>query len=231
MSDLISWLRFTIEGDKAVAEALDGETWSAVKGSGDWHIQTSQGQSFGGDVEYGELDPNEADHIQRHDPRGTIARCEAELALLDEMIPTIEELDYIAMSEGLGSMAFGEPVALLLRLMVSGYRHRPGFHPSWLTLEAPVNVPFDWARTEAEIADGRVIDPVWRDISIASATTRQSLGLDTTMAEARNIPHPFVKAEGDPYGQVEDVDLSWFCAACGAILSLMAHKESWPSRH
>jgi hypothetical protein len=213
VEDLIEWLRSTIEGDLAAAKVA------------------TPAPPF--------VHTKDASHVMRQSPANTIARCEAELALLDKIPPILETLGWIAYGEGQGAghpdnpgeyMAEDEPAEYFLRLLAAGYGHRSGFKPSWLE-PRPVKLPFDWARTEAEIADGRVIDPVWRDISIASAKTRQALGLDATMAEARNIPHPFVKAEGDPYSQVEDVNLSQFCAACGAISPLMAHKESWPSRH
>lgn len=179
-----------------------------------------------------------ADHMVLQQPRDTIARCEAELALLDKIPPVLETLGWIAYSEGQGAahpdkpgeyLAEDEPAEYFVKLLAVGYRHRSGFKPSWLE-PTPVKLPFDWARTEAEIAGGRIADPVWLDVSKASAEVRRTLGLDASMAEARDIPHPFVKAEGDPYGQVEDVNLSQFCAACGAISPLMAHKESWPSR-
>lgn len=111
MSDaMLSWLRSTIEGDKALAERLGGEPIS---------------------IDAGAMHEDEAEHIQRHDPRDTIARCDAELALLDDFIPIVEELDHIAYSEGLGSLPYGEPQQRLIRMLARGYRHRSGYLAEW----------------------------------------------------------------------------------------------------
>jgi len=127
MPEMVAWLRQTIEGDKAAAEALDGEVWTAVKANGDWHIKTSQDQTFGGDAEWGELDPNEAALIARHDPRDTIARCEAELALL-------ERLEY-AMNDPINfDFAARNLAEDGIELLLSGYRHREGFNSEWVNL-------------------------------------------------------------------------------------------------
>lgn len=133
---LLSWLRSTVEGDKAVAEALEGERWSPVKGRGDWHIQTSQGQSFGGGMEYGELDPNEADHIQRHDPRDTIARCTAELAQLDHLAKVAYHRHFPEAPKTYGDSAAWAAAEAIRRLAV-GYQHRPGFDADWLHCLCP----------------------------------------------------------------------------------------------
>lgn len=150
MSDLLSWLRSTIEGDKAAAELAASGEHNGVAFTGHWTF------THGDDVVYqdgrripggegivsrscdccGPASAGHAEdlaHIALHDPRDTIARCEAELALLDEFIPIVEELDYIAYSEGLGSLPYGEPQRRLLKTLASGYRHRPGFNPDWVS--------------------------------------------------------------------------------------------------
>lgn len=141
MSELITWLRQTIEGDKVAAEALDGEVWTAVKAQGDWHIQTSQDQTFGGDARWGELDPREAVLIAAHDPRDTIARCEAELALLDEH--AVEDTGFgkycrvcSEYSTKPGESSELEPAAAPCRtvlLLATSRRHRLGFNPEWVS--------------------------------------------------------------------------------------------------
>lgn len=90
-------------------------------------------------------------------------------------------------------------------------------------------LPFDWVRIEEKTADGRLMDPLWVKVSQASAAVRAALGLAVSMREARDVPHPFVAAFGRPYDQITDVTLGQFCAACGCIRSLIAHKESWMS--
>lgn len=219
MSDLLSWLRATIEGDKVAAEALDGEVWTAVKAHGDWHIQTSQGQTFGGDSEWGDLDPCEAVLIATHGPRDVIARCEAELALLDRC-------------EGAGEPGttpdFWWGMREAIDMLATGYRHRPGFKPAWLE-EAQVEELFDWARTEDRVADGQITDLAWLEVARASSAVRAALGLTGSMREVSDVPHPFVAAKGDPYDGVQQGHLAQYCAACGCIRSLIAHKESWVS--
>ncbi|MEV4246978.1 hypothetical protein AB0J63_26640 [Streptosporangium canum] len=84
-------------------------------------------------------------------------------------------------------------------------------------------LPFDWVRTDQKIADGLITDPVWAEIHEESKQVRQELGLDGTMAEARKLPHPYIQAEGHPFDKVEH-RLEQYCAACGAISSLIAHK-------
>lgn len=132
--DMLSWLRSTIEGDKAVAEENLGEAWTAADDrDGGFFINMEDAGSFGkacGCCITGTLCEVEAKHIALHDPRDTIARCEAELKLLDDFIGQVDALDWIAYSEGQGSP--GETSAHLLRLMASGYRHRPGFNPDWV---------------------------------------------------------------------------------------------------
>lgn len=129
-SPMIAWLRATIEGDKVAAEALDGEVWTAVKAQGDWHIQTSQDQTFGGDVRWGELDPREAALIAAHDPRDTIARCEAKLKLLNDLLPDLESADGAISGEWNDSSSLAET---LVATLAEGYRHREGFKPEWVS--------------------------------------------------------------------------------------------------
>ena len=92
---------------------------------------------------------------------------------------------------------------------------------------ASVEPPFDWARTDEQVADGSFADPAWREVSRASSAVREALGLVLSMREARDVPHPFVPAKGEPYDSVHDGYLAQYCAACGCIRSMIAHKESW----
>ncbi|MEU4224307.1 DUF6221 family protein [Nonomuraea sp. NPDC026600] len=225
MSDLLSWLRATIEGDKVAAEALDGEIWTAVKAHGDWHIQTSQDQTFGGDSEWGDLDPCEAVLIAAHGPRDVIARCEAELALL----VMHEDLHDCVTETGSQVFPAGDRDEILcptIRALAQARRYRPGFNLAWLE-EAQAEELFDWARTEERIADGQITDPAWLEVSRAGSAVRAALGLTGSMREVSDVPHPFVAAKGDPYDGVQQGHLAQYCAACGCIRSLIAHKESW----
>lgn len=152
---LLSWLKTTITADLEAARAADkvapgpwvnrgqagyGDAWQvhgAPTGETDWDPEADAvvpvlsrvatlNYSDGGGV----WEREAADHIVLQQPRDTIARCEAELKLLDEFLGQVDALDYIAYSEGQG--ALGETSADLLSLLAFGYRHRPGFNPDWL---------------------------------------------------------------------------------------------------
>ncbi|GGK61548.1 hypothetical protein Sme01_03300 [Sphaerisporangium melleum] len=86
-------------------------------------------------------------------------------------------------------------------------------------------LPFDWARIDQKVAAGQITDPVWIDLHMASSAVRARLGISGTMADAREVPHPFTAAGGEPFNKIEK--LSQYCAACGEIRPLIAHKESF----
>lgn len=88
----------------------------------------------------------EADHIRRSDPRDAVARCEAELAVLDELEAArkrmaSEQADYGAWVRGQAPgerPRFDGPDRSLIpgleravRLIGSGYQHRPGYLEEW----------------------------------------------------------------------------------------------------
>lgn len=114
MSEMLSWLRSTIEGDKAAAE------------------KATPPPPF--------LLSEDAEHLMRQNPRDTIARCEAELALLDEH--AIEDTGfgkycrvYAEYSTKRGEESELEPAPAPCRtvqLVARGYRHRLGFQPEWV---------------------------------------------------------------------------------------------------
>lgn len=86
----------------------------------------------------------EFDHIRRQDPRNAIARCEAELAILDVHPITTDVIppgyragtgqpfgcgvchDWDGVTEGYG-------YCKTVTALASGYRHRPGFEEHWGT--------------------------------------------------------------------------------------------------
>ena len=75
----------------------------------------------------------EADHIRRHDPRSIVARCEAELAILDECAPGgyrqfYVEAGVITSQEHVAMGAIGTRV---IRLLAAGYKHRTGYLEEW----------------------------------------------------------------------------------------------------
>src|SRR5690349_21024371 len=98
MDDLITWLRTTIEGDLATAHAATQGDWVMFGHGGDdyqpypaypgedttrghgWNISCAE--LSGPDVA-GDLRQADARHVIAQQPRHTIARCEADLAMLD----------------------------------------------------------------------------------------------------------------------------------------------------
>lgn len=143
--DMLSWLRAVVEGDKAAAEATSAtphrkaETASADHAA--WSYSGESGVVMCGcgvfegvasgncgccwpDAEGREVD---LAHIALHDPRDTIARCEAELALLDDHAEATAH--YAKHLEAPAGEVYGLWVAI--KRLLSGYQHREGFNPDW----------------------------------------------------------------------------------------------------
>ena len=73
--------------------------------------------------------------MEANDPQDTIARCEAELAILDACLPDVamdEAVDNgdISAEEYASTEAMG---AVIIRLLAAGYRHRGGYARFWGT--------------------------------------------------------------------------------------------------
>lgn len=122
--ELVPWLRAEIEADKRAASAkvirlrwtADPEPWEAgATGIVDEH---------GGSVA-AVIGDYAARHILRQQPLDTIARCEAELAVLDEYTAARE----LARLYGPGTEPWGHAEAWLkaVRVVGCGYRYRPGY--------------------------------------------------------------------------------------------------------
>jgi hypothetical protein len=113
-----------------------GPLWAGVP------VLDADGDVYGGEeiVVYDEGRPSDVqfDHIAANDPQDTIARCEAELAILDDHAP-LSGYDphgpvcVICCEPG----GFGCEDAVVrhpcrtVRLLASGYRHRKGYRPEW----------------------------------------------------------------------------------------------------
>lgn len=128
MSDIASWLRATIEGDKADAlNVSDGpykpETWTAAQytdGNRGWEVAGQLSHVVGGAFE------KDAAHMARHDPRDTVARCDAELAILDRYDELLARGQTNVMDEDRIWLAQG-----FVCLLASGYRNRDGWKDAW----------------------------------------------------------------------------------------------------
>ena len=174
---MLSWLRSTIEADKAAAHAAaqaertvqrdtspevraatgrysenasipDGGAW-AVEDHGYARsvISTSAEQVGVVAGSCGCCCPNadgrdvDLAHIAIHDPRDTIARSEAELALLDQIDIYTSQAEAASADASEDSpnplvSVFVFNLGALIgaaRLLAGGYRHREGFDPDWLT--------------------------------------------------------------------------------------------------
>ena len=149
--DLVTWLREQIEARKRTASVrvlepdgpwrLDGGAWDAGTG-----IISDSGRSVA--VAIGDY---AARHIVASDPRDTIARCEAELAILDEHYilwsedrsEAWEEFSvYPAAGSGMNfgcvtchyysqGAVKGYGYCRTVRLLASGYQYRPGYQEGW----------------------------------------------------------------------------------------------------
>lgn len=147
--DLAAWLREVVLERKTAAEKAaraDGRHggrahWSARYGT----IITDEGDP---DWAVAGLTPFAADrgtgeHIALNDPADTIARCEAELGILDLYEATVAVLEPLqAISEGRAAREARsrgyeaarwrlEALKPVVRLLGSGYRHRDGYLEEW----------------------------------------------------------------------------------------------------
>ena len=143
----VAWLRAQVEARLAAAKlaAREGGKWT----QDDPVRYPGSISSLGGPVVYDEGSPDEyqAAHIAANDPQDTIARCEAELAILDvhyiltrdDRSEAYEEFSVVSIGGanqdrgcvtchyyGQGGVK-GYGICRTVRLLAGGYRHRPGF--------------------------------------------------------------------------------------------------------
>ena len=133
--DPVAWLRAQVEARKSAAGAL-----AAVLG-GHWLVRLNDDDDFDFTVRAADIDVepasdawrrDAADHIAANDPRDTIARCEAELAILDEHGP-----DDTFGPDDLCCCACGDRPQVpfpcrTVRILLGAYQHRTGFKAEWL---------------------------------------------------------------------------------------------------
>jgi Family of unknown function (DUF6221) len=157
--DLVTWLREQIESCKAAAMATTPGPWTSWledrdHEGGDSFIAT-EGEDLYAYVKVGgTYNPKfgeDQDFIALNDPQHVRARCEAELAILAEhrilwrggTDPANEEFSVISIGGadqdhgcmnchyyGQGGVK-GYGYCRTVRLLASGYRHRPGYREEW----------------------------------------------------------------------------------------------------
>lgn len=130
---MVTWLRGQIEARKAAAQRAGGDQWAV--GGPPGRMYSSRVKDSSGDVvvyDEGAPSEEEAAHIAENDPQDTIARCEAELAILAEHIHMNGGSCLICHYQ-VGPQFRPAPFPCrTVRLLASGYRHRDGFDERWL---------------------------------------------------------------------------------------------------
>ena len=146
---LVAWLRSAILARKAAAEAATAAPWEA-EGDDPTDDEVWIGLDDDSAIRLVILRGPESHqnmlHVAANDPRDTIARCEAELAILGELSAAVkrheaERRDYAnwVAGENLASQpALAGPSPGLIagleravRLLAGGYRHHPGYRAEW----------------------------------------------------------------------------------------------------
>lgn len=119
LTEMVEWLRREIESEKLAAEKATPGPWRWSDLSG----QVREDSQFGRAVTTAARTVADLVHIATHDPRDTIARCGAELAIIDAHYP-IDPCD--AHDASLNTIA-----CPTLEHLAHGRRHRPGWKEGW----------------------------------------------------------------------------------------------------
>lgn len=133
----VAWLRQQIKADRAAAtEAADGDSGNWFMGD-KWNVYRAEDENrYDLDcpdeqnalVCWGNVKP-QSEHIAIHDPRDVLARCDADLAIVDLCARVIRE------DEGQEYWSDGWAGLGVARVVLGGiaaaYRHRPGYGDHW----------------------------------------------------------------------------------------------------
>lgn len=147
MSELVEFLRARIEQRKAVAQKAAKGPWSKILESwnvGDaWAITRprSPGEKEyptyevvgGGYMPGGVWEEADADHIALNDPQDTIARCDAELAILALHVPG-RSGECVICDAGAGScgcVGWGDYPCDTLKLLAAAYADHGDYQEIW----------------------------------------------------------------------------------------------------
>jgi hypothetical protein len=135
----VAWLRRQIEARQALARhAIE------MGNAAEWTEQSSgvlvTGGPAGADTWHGTWamgDSSLTRLMEANDPRDTIARCEAELAILDEhrvarmTYPDVASFGCIRCHYGANGEDYNGGWCTTTRLLASGYRHHDGYAEHW----------------------------------------------------------------------------------------------------
>jgi hypothetical protein len=157
MSEAVAWLREQIQERLSSAcglAAIGSGHWVAVKNAGlDWTVHDALGGTLQAPAMADCWGEAPAQFIAGNDPQDVIARCEAELAILDEHAEGgPDELRHghweghgsnerwirdepndcpVCVYPGFSTSIHEEEPCKTVRLLASGYRHRPGYAEHW----------------------------------------------------------------------------------------------------
>lgn len=134
---MTAWLRSQIGERRALAEAAGGKEWRTGCSGEHGPMSHYPGceQVEGDDITVyaeGGHNADQAAHIAANDPQDTIARCEAELAILDECEKAVRIARTYKDGDGILALAEARTWLAATSLIASGYQHRPGFRQDWL---------------------------------------------------------------------------------------------------
>lgn len=125
LTEMVEWLRREIESDKTAADEAPSGPWRADE-EGCCVTNEVEGTFISADVDNGDPRPP-IRHVVRHDPRDTIARCEAELAIID----SFAHWDHSGRFADLAAELHWSILGQVVQRLAYGYRHRPGWKESW----------------------------------------------------------------------------------------------------
>ena len=147
--ELAAWLRRTVGVELAAARLViapcDGDCARPCEfhpaAAAEWHEMSSGVLNISEGLDRGDAwdgvwamgDSRVTRFIAGNDPRSVIARCEAELAILDACSPDSSmeaalEIGDISTEQYVTEVAAG---ARIVRLLASGYKHRRGYREEW----------------------------------------------------------------------------------------------------
>lgn len=116
----VTWLRAATQGDMAKAKAV-------LQPEDQWYSPNDLYR------EAACVDWDEAEVLALYSPGAVIARCEAELTLLDLHGPNRYGYCLTCDPDSCGCVGSGDYPCATVCTILAGYRHREGFNPEWVS--------------------------------------------------------------------------------------------------